>query len=292
MLILILGANLLVSLSKLGVGIIGGLSAVTADGIHSMVDASSNVVGLFAVHFAARPADREHPYGHAKFEALAALFIGGMVGMTAVELVRMAVTALLEGRSPTVSAWTVGVMLGTLLINLGVAAFERREGRRLKSAILLADADHTFSDVLVTIGVLGSLLLVKLGYPQADGILALALVGFIVYIAVGIVKGAIFVLADAARLDPATVRATALALSGVEAVRRVRSRGLETSVFVDLAVQVKPGLSLGEAHDLSHRVEQAIREAFPEVVDVVVHIEPFRPEDEGAQATRGTSSTG
>lgn len=291
-LILILGANLLVSLSKLGIGLAQGLAAVTADGIHSMVDASSNIVGLFAVHFAARPADREHPYGHAKFEALAALFIGGMVGMTAVELVRMSVTALLEGRSPSVSGWTVGIMLGTLIINIGVAAYERRAGRRLKSAILLADADHTFSDVLVTIGVLGSLALVKLGYPQADGVLALGLVGFIGYIAVGIVKGAIFVLADAARLDPAAVRQTAEALSGVEAVSNIRSRGLDTSVFVDLAIQVRSELSLGEAHALSHRVERAIRDAFPEVVDVVVHIEPARGEGPGAQDTRGTSSTG
>jgi cation diffusion facilitator family transporter len=263
-----------VSLSKLAIGLAQGLAAVTADGIHSMVDASSNVVGLFAVYFAAQPADREHPYGHAKIEALAALFIGAMVGMTAVELARMSITALLEERSPVVSAWTVGIMVGTLVINVLVATFERREGRRLKSPILIADADHTFSDVLVTLGVLGSLALVKLGYPQADPILALGLIGFIVYIAIGIVKNAVFVLADSAQLDPAAVKQTAESLAGVVRVGRVRSRGLETAVFVDLAIEVDPGLSLGEAHELSHGVEQVIRKTFPEVVDVVVHIEP------------------
>lgn len=273
-LILILGANLLVSLAKLVVGLSQGLAAVTADGIHSLVDASSNIVGLFAVYFAAEPADREHPYGHAKLEALAALFIGGMVGMTAIELVRMSVTALLEDRSPSVSGATVAVMLATLFVNIGVVSYERWEGKRLKSPILLADAEHTLSDVLVTVGVLGSLGLVKLGYPQADPVLALGLVGFIVYIAVRIVKGAVLVLADSAQLEPGAVRSVAEVLPGVIRVGEVRSRGLETAVFVDLAVGVAPQLSLKDAHDLSHRVEEAIRAAFPEVVDVVVHIEP------------------
>lgn len=288
-LLVILVANLLVCLSKIGIGLAQGLAAVTADGIHSLVDASSNVVGLFAVYFASRPADREHPYGHAKIEALAALFIGGMVGMTAVELARMSVTALLEDRNPTVSGWTVGVMVGTLIVNIFVATFERREGERLKSPILIADANHTLSDVLVTIGVLGSLALVKLGYPQADPLLALGLIGFIVYIAVGIVKGAVFVLADSAQLEPNAVRNIALGLDGVVSVGQVRSRGLETSVFVDLAIRVEPKLSLLEAHELSHRVERAIRDEFPDVVDVVVHIEPAQPGGVAAQSAGGAS---
>ena len=116
--------------------------------------------------------------------------------------------------------------------------------------------------------------LVKLGYPGADPLLALGLVGFIVYIAVRIVRGAVVVLADSAQIEPSAVRQAAESLEGVVRITEVRSRGLETAVFVDLRVEVLPELSLRQAHDLSHRVEAAIRAAFPEVVDVVTHIEP------------------
>src|SRR5687767_15040079 len=111
----ILVANWAVAGAKVAFGLLAGSAAVTADGIHSFIDGGSNVLGLVAMSVAARPADEDHPYGHGKFEALASLGIGAMVGIAMLELGRLAVASLLSGSHPTVSGEMAAVMVVTLL---------------------------------------------------------------------------------------------------------------------------------------------------------------------------------
>lgn len=273
----ILVANWAVAGAKVAFGLLAGSAAVTADGIHSFIDGGSNVLGLVAMSVAAQPADEDHPYGHGKFEALASLGIGAMVGIAMLELGRLAVASLLSGSHPTVSGEMAAVMVVTLLVNLGVTRIESRYGRRLKSPLLLADARHTLSDVFVTLAVLSSLVLVWLGYPQADGVVALLVMGFVAYVAYTIVRQSIGSLSDTVRLDPAKVTAVTSQVDGVRATRDVRSRGMEESVYVDLKIEVDPSLSTERAHAVADEVERTLTAAFPQVVDVVVHVEPSAP---------------
>lgn len=270
----ILAANWAVALVKVVFGLSSGAAAVTADGLHSFIDGGSNVLGLVAMSVASRPADEDHPYGHGKFEALASLGIGAMIGITMLELGRMALDSLLHDRHPEVTPLMIGMMVTTLFINLAVTTLERRQGEKLKSPLLLADARHTLSDVAVSLAVLASLGLVWLGYPKADGLVTLVVLVVVARVGWGIVKQAVGILSDTARLDPLEVEALIRTVPGVLSCRVVRSRGMEGTVYVDLKIEVDPQLTTARAHALADAVEQRIQAEHPEVVDVVVHVEP------------------
>jgi cation diffusion facilitator family transporter len=283
----ILVANWAVAVAKLVFGLWSSSAAVTADGVHSFIDGGSNVLGLVAMSVASRPADEDHPYGHGKFEALASLGIGAMIGIAMLELGRMALDSLLHDRHPEVTPLMAGVMGGTLLVNLAVTSIERRQGEKLKSPLLLADARHTLSDVGVSLAVLASIGLVWLGYPKADGVVTLAVLGVVARVAWGIVKQAVGILSDTARLDPQKVANLTLQVPGVLSCHDVRSRGMEGTVYVDLKIEVDPQLTTARAHELADAVETRLQAEFPEVVDVVVHVEPAA----AAAPVPGLSST-
>ncbi|HYH96577.1 cation diffusion facilitator family transporter [Hyalangium sp.] len=270
----ILVANWAVASAKLIFGVLNQSASVTADGVHSFIDGSSNILGLVAMTAAAQPADENHPYGHGKFEAIASLGIGAMIGIGMLELGRMALDSLLHDKHAEVTPIMAGVMVATLVVNLGVTRVERYFGHQLKSSLLLADANHTLSDVFVTLAVLVSLALVWLGFPRADGLVALLVMVFVAWVAYGIVRQAVGILSDTARLDAAQVGHLSLSVPGVLSCRNVRSRGMEDSVYVDLKIEVDPQLTAAQAHEVADQVEQKLHASFPQVVDVVVHVEP------------------
>lgn len=270
----ILVANWVVAAAKLALGLISNSTAMTADGLHSFIDGGSNIIGLVAMHFASQPADDEHPYGHQKFEALASLAIGVMIGMGVLELGRMAFNAIMHDVHPDVGPAQIAVMVTTLVINLAVTKIEAAQGRKLNSPLLLADASHTMSDVFVTIAVISSLLLTWLGIPRVDGFVALAVLVFVAWTGWGIIRQSVGILADSARVNPTKVRELIDQVPRVLGVRSIRSRGLEGSVYVDLTIHVDPSMDLKTAHDVADDVETRITSTFPEVIEVMVHVEP------------------
>ena len=270
----ILVANWAVALAKLGFGIANRLASVTADGTHSFIDGGSNVLGLVAMSVAARPADEDHPYGHGKFEALASLGIGAMIGIAMLELGRMAFDALVNDRHPETEPALIAVLVVTLVINIVVTRVERSWGERLNSALLLADARHTLSDVFVSLAVIASVVCVWLGVPRADGVVALLVLGVVAYVAWGIVRQGVGILSDTARLDPIRVQAIAESILGVRRCWRIRSRGMPDSVWVDMKIQVDPLMTTAQAHELADELERRLMDEFHQIVDVVVHVEP------------------
>ncbi len=272
----ILFLNLAVACAKLFWGAAIGSAAMQADGFHSLFDGTSNVVGLVGMGFASQPADADHPYGHSKFETYASAIIGAMLLFAAYRIGSEAVAALSSGAEPpAVDVMSFVVMIGTLVINLGVTMWERAVGRRLGSAILVADASHTGSDALVSIGVIISLILVRAGFPKADPIVALLVTGAIVYTAWGVFKQASATLSDAARIPVDEICDVALAVPGVLGCHHIRTRGSEAEVMVDLHVQVAPDATVAQGHEIVESVERAIAEHFPQVADVIAHLEPY-----------------
>ncbi len=282
---IVLVLNLAVALAKLAVGWLIHSISMVADGFHSLTDAASNVVGLAAVTLAAKPPDSDHPYGHRKIETLAALFIGGLLAMTAWEVLQSCLERLWTGSAPQVTAASLAVMVVTTGINLGVSIWERRRGGILHSEILTADAAHTRSDVFVSLGVLGSLLAARSGYPQLDPLAALVITAIIARIAFRILRRSAERLVDPAILPVERVSAVALAVPGVEGVHKIRTRGGPAHGHADLHVQLAPDLRLDEAHALGHRVADRLRQELG-LVDVLVHVEPAGPaEDSGKGET-------
>lgn len=271
----VLALNLAVALSKLVYGAISNSAAMEADGLHSLFDGASNVIGLVGLRIASRPADEGHPYGHEKYETFAAALIGILLVFAGYTVARGALESLLGRGLPTeVTTTSFVVMLGTLAVNILVTTWERRAGRRLGSEVLIADAGHTLSDVLVSLGVIASLVVVRLGWEQADGIVALIVAAVIARTAWVILRGVLRTLGDAARLPADAVAAVATHVPGVVGCHAVRTRGPESHVYVDLHVQVACDTTVERGHEITHEVEDALRSAYGQIADVVVHLEP------------------
>lgn len=271
---IVLAANLTVAAIKLFVGLQAEALSALADAFHSGLDASANVIGLVGIALASRPPDRNHPYGHRKYEAIAALILGVFLLLASLEVIRGVVERLLLGGQPEMNGPLFLLMLLTLPANLAISRYEARQGERLRSSILMADALHTRTDVLVTLSVLASLAAVHLGLPWLDPVVALGVVGVIVAAGLRILRSTALVLTDSAAVDPKEIERVALSVPGVRAIHRVRSRGTPDETYVDLHLKVDPAMSTEQAHAIATEVEERLKAEIPGVVDAVVHIEP------------------
>lgn len=284
---LVLFLNLAVAVAKLVYGRWSGAVAMSADGLHSMLDAMSNVVLLVGLRVASRPPDRNHPYGHRKYETVAALGVVAMIFLGGREILSAAFARVHEPRLPHVTVGGFVVLFATIAVNLFVVWMERRQGHRLKSEILLADAAHTGSDVLASVLVLVSFALAPLHSPWVDLAAALIIVGLILRAGWEILKRTISTLSDERRVDPAAVQKVALEEPGVREAHNVRSRGPEDDIHLDLHVLVDPQLSIFKAHEIGHRVEERLRGRWNGVTDIVVHIEPAIESERGIPVEGG-----
>jgi cation diffusion facilitator family transporter len=272
---LTLGLNVLVAASKIAYGYSTGVLSIRADGFHSLTDSVNNLVGLVGVYFAARPADDGHPYGHAKFEVLAAGVVGiSLLGMAYDVLTSAASRLFGSAEAPHLDALAFVVLAVTLGVNLVVARYERVQAERLGSPFLASDAAHTSSDVLVTLGVIVTVGLVQAGFGKLDAVMAIGIAGFIAWTGVQVLRQNLRYLADAAALEPERVEAVVSAVAGVASAHKIRTRGAPGDIHVDLHVQVARHLDVVEAHRVTHWVIDAIKQQIPGVTDVVVHTEP------------------
>ena len=269
----VLGLNLLVALAKLLVGWMSASISMVADGFHSLTDSASNVVGLIGISAAAKPPDEDHPYGHRKFEILAALIIGGLLAMTAWEVLKSCIERLRVGGAPEVTSLAFVVMGATMVINLAVSRYESQKGKKLDSELLKADAAHTQSDFYSSLTVILSLIAAHYGYPQLDVIAALVITLVIARAAFKILKENGMLLADTALLPAAEVREVVLGVPGVESVHKIRTRAGTMGGHADLHIQLRPDMRLDEAHSIGHRVAEELRQQLG-LQDVLVHVEP------------------
>ena len=278
---LTLGLNAVVALSKAGYGFFSGSLTLGTDSLHSVLDASSNVLALFGLRWSAAPADARHPYGRRKIEILAAIGIGALIVIGLFEFAEAAVRALLHGRrGPIVGLGGFAVVLGTMVINFFVTRYEHRKGHELGSELLHADARHTQSDLYASAAVVASFVAIRAGVTWADGAATLILVGLIGHAAWEVFRDNVPILLDAARLDPTGVAELARTVVGVSDVHRVRSRGMRSAVELDLHLEVAADMPVAEAHRLCRQIEREVKVKFPEVSDVVIHIEPATPQVE------------
>lgn len=272
----VLFLNLAVAAGKTFYGMAINSISMQADGFHSIFDGTSNVIGLIGMALAARPADRNHPYGHSKYETYASAVIGIMLLLASWEIGSQALENIWNrGAPPEVDAGSFLIMGATLMVNLFVSGYEAKKGRDLKSDILLADASHTASDIIVSIGVLVGLGLVKMGIPAADPVIALIVACVIAWTAWGVFRRTNEIFSDSARLENSKVRAVAMGVNGVLGCHGVRTRGMASHIHVDLHIQVDPDETVAGGHKIAENVERAICEKIEGVVDVIVHLEPM-----------------
>lgn len=271
--------NWLVAAAKLVYGLMTLSASMVADGLHSFTDGTNNIVGLVGLHLASRPVDRTHPYGHEKYETLTAFGIGALLLFVAFEVIRGTVQRIGHPVVPRVNAGSFAVMIVTLAINVFVMIYENREGSRLNSEFLVSDSLHTRSDILVSSSVIVTLIADKLSMPFIDTVVALLIALFIGFSALEIIWQTSRVLSDAAVIDPEKLRKVVMSFKDVHKCHKIRSRGREGCVSVDLHIHVKPSMRTDESHKLGHDIERRIKKEFSGVKEVITHIEPYGPSE-------------
>ena len=265
-------ANLAVLIAKALVGFTTGSMAILGDALHSLTDVANNVVAWAVVKHSEKPADREHPYGHHKFETIAVLGLAILLVVLAFELAINAIRS--ADKAPVTSHLELGIMIGVLLVNIGLASWQRYWANRLSSDILKADASHTFADVLTTIVVIGGWQLSAMGYPILDKICAIGVAFFILYLAYDLFKKVAPILVDEFAVEPEVVNELALNTDGVYDASRIRSRWIGNQATLDMVIHVSPEISTEESHQICDRLEAMIEKELG-VTDVSIHVEPF-----------------
>lgn len=288
-------AAVLLTVTKIGVGLATGSIGILSEAAHSGLDLVAAVVTFWAIRASARPADRSHPYGHGKIENFSALFETGLLLATCVWIAYEAVKRLALGQGHVeVTAWSFGVMVLSIVVDVSRSRALMRAARKHRSQALEADALHFSTDVwsssVVIVGLAGVWLGARLGLPWlalADSVAALGVAGIAILVSVRLGRKAVDDLLDAAPHGLLERVAHAAAVPHVVAVSQVRVRQSGPRIFADVVLEVERGLTIDRAHVIAHAAEDAIRGAVPEV-DLLVHAEPAAAQDAEAGAPAAT----
>lgn len=277
---IILFANLGVAITKMVVGYLVNSISLSTDGIHSLSDGFSNVVGLIGVTIASRPVDKEHPYGHKKSEIIASLFIGCM-------LLFLGLKTLITGFCRFVNPGEISITLISLIsliltigINIFVTIYERRKGEEYNSFILISDSIHTKSDIFISVGVLISLIGIRMGLPQIiDPIISIIISLLILRASYEIFKESIGILLDKAMIGEEKIIEILNTFSEIKNIHNIRSRGVENDIYVDMHIMIDADTSTEDAHKLSHNIEREIKNNINSNCQVIIHIEPYHKDE-------------
>ena len=274
-LVRVLVLNLGVALAKIAFGYASGAISILSDGFHSLTDAASNVVGLVGIRAARQPPDEDHPYGHRKYETVAAAAVTGFLLAVMFEVLRNAFNHLTHPSEDTaISSAGFVIMIVTVAINLLVVRYESNAARRLHSEVLLADALQTRGDVWTSLAVIVALGGVRAGFPILDPIAGLVVAGFIGRAGFEIAATTTRILSDRVVLPEAAIERVVMHVPGVLGCHRIRTRGSADHVFLDLHVWMAARMPLTDAHEISHVVKDRLMAAYPQIMDAVIHIEP------------------
>lgn len=273
-----LAVNGALAVVKVASGILGDSLALIADAVNSLGDSVTSLVVLCAIGLAQRPADNNHPYGHSRAEAVAALAVAVVIACTAL-WIGIEALRVMHLDHPLPPMWTLWVAGGNAVVKELMYRYQREAGRRAGSAAIAAGAWDHRSDALGSTAVVLGLLSIHLGGPAviwADEVAALVVCAIIFTAAVQLFRDNASQLMDRQCPDDVLTAITAAAEStpGVVAVEQVRARPSGIEIHVDLHIEVDGRLSVDTGHHISHAVQRAVIAAVAPVSHVLVHIEP------------------
>jgi cation diffusion facilitator family transporter len=272
--------NISVASVKVYYGYKTGVISMFSDGFHSFFDGTSNIIGLIGIWIAAQPPDKNHPYGHRKFETLSTVAIAILIFIAGSEILREVWHRMYNPVELHITPLSFIIMAVTLTVNIMVMRYETKKGREFKSSFLLADAKHTKSDIFVSLSVIISLIAASTGYPVVDIIAAGIITILIAFMGFSILKEAAVVLTDTACMETEELKKLVIYVMGVKDCHEIRTRGDGAHISIDLHILVDPDTRIETAHEIAHAVEETIKMKYPSVRDVVIHIEPFKEDSE------------
>ena len=276
--------NVLLTVLKLLAGLLAHSGAMISDAVHSASDILSGLIVLIGVKISSRAPDEGHPYGHERFECVAALLLSGVLAVVGGEIGLNAIRDIISGRAQTMEAPGLLALVAAIVsiaVKEGLFWYTRGYAKRFRSTALHAEAWHQRSDALSSIGALIGIAGARMGVPVMEPIASVIIAIFILKVAVGIFRDAVNQMVDHSCSEDTekAFRETALAQPGVLGVEMLRTRMFGNRIYVDLEIAADPSLTLAAAHEIAETVHDAIERNYPDVKHIMVHVNPARKQE-------------
>ncbi|MBU7043296.1 MAG: cation diffusion facilitator family transporter [Theionarchaea archaeon] len=267
---------LILSGLKIIVAVYTGSVALLADAINSFSDVFASLAVFFGLKFSQKKANTQFPYGYYKAETLASLLVSGLIVFAGIEILIESINAFFSPSVINMATHALVVVSVSAGAYLFLAMYKMKIGEEIGSPALVSDGKHSLIDTassgLVFLGIVSSMI----GYPQLESVAGIIISGLIIWMGIRMGRYAVLVLLDAC-VKPELIeetRSIAEAIPGVEGVHSVKMRRSGPYAFGELHLETKGTLTVEEGHEVSEKVEKAVREAIPEIDSLQVHIEP------------------
>lgn len=273
--------NFILSAFKLLAGILAHSGAMVSDAIHSASDVFSSIIVIIGVKLSARDSDKEHPYGHERFECVAAIILSVVLLFTGLAIGAEALQNIMGGNYESLAIPGQLALIAALISIVTKEAmywYTRINAKRIDSSALMADAWHHRSDALSSIGALIGIAGARMGFPILDPIASLIICFFIAKAALDIFKDAIDKMVDhSCDIDTENaIRRLVESQTGVMGIDFLQTRVFGNKIYVDIEISADGNLSLNEAHEIAEKAHDAIENEFPKVKHIMVHVNPYQ----------------
>lgn len=268
--------NLTSATLKVIFGLLANSIAMVADAVHSILDSSSSILGIYGNRVASRPPDREHPYGYGKFEYVVALGITLFLFLSFFTLLSEAIQRLLGQVIPNLTLFTFMAIIVSMGISLTITSYERKVGKKTRSPILMTDAAHTLTDVFSSVVVIVGFVAIRLGFGYADSLAAIVVCSLMGYIGISLFRENAAVLMDRGISQEvlSKVKDIAQQIGRDIDCHSIRGRTIGAQIYLDMHVTFKKGTSIEKAHRITEKIERRLREEVKGVREAVIHVEP------------------
>ncbi|MFP4460276.1 MAG: cation diffusion facilitator family transporter [Candidatus Zixiibacteriota bacterium] len=276
-------ANVLLSLAKLIGGIFGRSSALLADALHSAGDILTDIATMTGIYFSKKPPDKNHKFGHGKFETVAGLFVGISVLITGAYLAYNGLAKTIIALSGKVlerpSFYTLIIAAISIIVKEILFRLTIKEGKEQNSTALCANAWHHRSDALSSVGALlgiGGAYVLGEKWILLDPLAAIVVSIFVIFASIGIIKNAISELMESSLCDDTEeeIMATIKSVEGVVNPHNLKTRKIGPNLAIDIHIEVAACMTVEDGHEVSTRVEETLIEKYGEETFISIHIEP------------------
>ena len=272
--------NVFLSAFKLFAGVFAHSAAMVSDAIHSISDLISTAIVIIGIKLANKEADHKHPYGHERFECVAAIILSILIFFVGAGIGWVGLQRIISGDYshiviPGVLALVAAI--ASIAVKEGIYWYVRGAAKKIDSSVLMADAWHSRADGLSSVGSFIGIFAARMGFPIFDSIAAIIICIFILKTAISIFMDAINKMTDKA-CDEETIlkmNETILSQEAVIKIDNLKTRLFGNKIFVDIEISVDESLNIKEAHNIAQSVHDAIEEKFPKVKHCMVHVNPF-----------------
>lgn len=269
--------NCLLAALQITFGLLGKSQALLADGLHTLSDLSTDFIVLYASKRASREADEDHPYGHGRIETLASMLLGAILAAVGVGIGIRGIENIFDPQQINPEPITILFAFVAIVAKESLYHYTLRAARLIHSTLLESNAWHHRSDALSSIIVVVGITAQVLGVPHMDALAAIIVGVMILLMGFRLGRKALDELIDTG-LDLKLVDKVRVAMqadSSVIGIHNLRTRSMGGQGYIDAHIEVDSDLTVSEAHYIAHKIEHRIKQQFPKIIDVQIHIDPL-----------------